>query len=435
MTSSVVSSHTLLTLFLLSASSTTSSAFAPFVVPSSPRLPQPLHATETFQRSLLEAQLKLSDKSKSSLRDNDATDAASSTSSVATPMASVDYDAAARLAYEAAGSHGEFADFRANYLEETSALMAKKNPYLRETVDAPPPAAPVDEAPEPVVSTPIASVDYDAAARLAYIAAGKTGDFETFKIKYLEETSAMVAQKNPYVAAVPAEVPINLIETSAPPPEAFTPPPQPEPILIAPTPLPKTEFTIPRELALVPINEATVQFTAGLLGATAGFLLGGPLLSALLAATSNYLSRKDERTAATNNNNEASPKKIVDTASQTALLLYNFLARIEKENNLVDGTFRVLENGVDKLKATESPAAEVVLQLESTLGNIAKKVEEWNDDYDFVNGAGTVLNSVGDLVEMSVDRVVELNEEYRLTERVGEVVRETVKKVTDEKRG
>lgn len=39
------------------------------------------------------------------------------------------------------------------------------------------------------------SVDYDAAARLAYEAAGSSGDFESFKATYLEETSAMVAKK------------------------------------------------------------------------------------------------------------------------------------------------------------------------------------------------------------------------------------------------
>ena len=60
-------------------------------------------------------------------------------------------------------------------------------------------------------------------------------------------------------------------------------------------------------------------------------------------------------------------------------------------------------------------------------------MEEWNDDYDFVKGAETVLNSVGDLVEISVDKVVALNEEYRLTERVGGVVKGTVGKLTEEK--
>ena len=100
----------------------------------------------------------------------------------------------------------------------------------------------------------------------------------------------------------------------------------------------------------------------------------------------------------------------------------------------MDTALRLAEGAVDRLKSIDSPASSAVVQLESTLGGMAKKVEEWNDDYDFVNGAGTVLNSVGDLVEISVDKVVELNEEYRLTERVGGVIKETVKKVTEEKR-
>ena len=56
-----------------------------------------------------------------------------------------------------------------------------------------------------------------------------------------------------------------------------------------------------------------------------------------------------------------------------------------------------------------------------------------NEDFDFVRGAGTVLNSVGDLVENSVDNVVKLNEEYKLTERVGGVVKGAVAKATEKK--
>ena len=56
--------------------------------------------------------------------------------------------------------------------------------------------APAAAASAPATSTvELWSVDYDAAARLAYEAAGSDGDFESFKGKYLEETSAMVAQK------------------------------------------------------------------------------------------------------------------------------------------------------------------------------------------------------------------------------------------------
>ena len=43
--------------------------------------------------------------------------------------------------------------------------------------------------------TSLTSVDYDAAARLAYEDAGSVGDFDMFKLKYLEDMSAMVAKK------------------------------------------------------------------------------------------------------------------------------------------------------------------------------------------------------------------------------------------------
>lgn len=53
----------------------------------------------------------------------------------------------------------------------------------------------------PASATLIQSVDYDATARLAYNAAGGSGDFEDFKTKYLEDASAMVAEKHKAASA------------------------------------------------------------------------------------------------------------------------------------------------------------------------------------------------------------------------------------------
>lgn len=382
---------------------------------------QPLHATEAFQRSLLEARLNPSKTSNGQ-----------SAPVVAALSPSVDYDAAARLAYEAAGESGDFEVYKRKYLEETSALMAKKNPFVKAEEPKTASTKPVAKTEESIVRGP--SVDYEAAAKLAYEAAGKPGDFTTFNTKYLKDTSAMIAKKNPYLKVeeakvAPAEAKAITMEskptTSIPAPQPVAPPPAPVP---PKAPLPKTSFTVPREFAIVPINEASVQFTAGLLGASAGFLLGGPILGAILAATTNYLSRKDDEVS-----KETSPKKIVDTASQTALLVYNYLARFETENKVVDTTLKVLESAVDKAKASEGAAGSTLLTIESTLGGVAKKVEELNDDYDFVKGAETVLNSVGDLVEISVDKVVSLNDEYKLTDRVGGVIKGTVSKLTNDK--
>lgn len=52
----------------------------------------------------------------------------------------------------------------------------------------------------------LSSVDYDAAARLAYKESGLVVDFYVFKSLYLAEAAAMVAKKNPYdkLASAPA---------------------------------------------------------------------------------------------------------------------------------------------------------------------------------------------------------------------------------------
>ena len=47
----------------------------------------------------------------------------------------------------------------------------------------------------PKVSMKQPSVDYDAAAKLAYTASGSPGDFNAFKAQYLADASAMVASK------------------------------------------------------------------------------------------------------------------------------------------------------------------------------------------------------------------------------------------------
>jgi len=83
-----------------------------FAVPKKEKLPVATTPDETFQRSLLAAQLANKPP-------------APATS--ASPFQSVDYDAAARLAYEAAGGSGDFEAFKTKYLEETSAMVGSKH--------------------------------------------------------------------------------------------------------------------------------------------------------------------------------------------------------------------------------------------------------------------------------------------------------------------
>ena len=85
---------------------------------------------------------------------------------------SVPYDAAAQLAYEAAGSPGDYEAFKEQYEADAVAdVIAKNNP-----VDL--------------------SIPYDAAAKLAYKAAKSPGDYAAFKKQFEADAVADVIAKN-----------------------------------------------------------------------------------------------------------------------------------------------------------------------------------------------------------------------------------------------
>lgn len=120
---------------------------------------------------------------------------------------SIPYNAAAMLAYQAAGSKGDFASFEAKYLEETVAMVTAKK--AQRDGAAAPAAAPKkkkqqEEEPPQVVDL---SIPYDAAAKLAYEAASdKKQSFEEFKADYeAQAVATVIAKRNdisiPYDAA------------------------------------------------------------------------------------------------------------------------------------------------------------------------------------------------------------------------------------------
>ena len=125
---------------------------------------------------------------------------------------SIPYDATAQLAYQQAGSKGDFEAFKAQYLKDAIALVVAKKVAREGGVPAPVAAAAVETS-AAVVDI---SIPYDATAQLAYTSAGSPGDFETFKAQYLKDAIAMVvAKKVAREGGAPAPVAAAAVETSA----------------------------------------------------------------------------------------------------------------------------------------------------------------------------------------------------------------------------
>ncbi|KAI2505451.1 hypothetical protein MHU86_8974 [Fragilaria crotonensis] len=160
---------------------------------------------------------------------------------------------------------------------------------------------------------------------------------------------------------------------------------------------------------LVPIKEETVEFTAGILGGAAGFLIGGPVLGAVGAAAANYASKLDNDVA-----------EVISGISKTSIQVYNYLTQLDSKYEILTKAKASLEDSLTKLKAQGSVDPATIEKVESALATTTSKIAEINDEYDLVGAGTTALGVIGDLVEKAVKKAGELNEEYKLSDKAKE---------------
>ena len=176
----------------------------------------------------------------------------------------------------------------------------------------------------------------------------------------------------------------------------------------------------PKSSSIVPIKEETVEFTAGIIGGAAGFIIGGPVLGAVGAAAANYASKM-----------EGDVSDVVQAVSKTGIQVYNYLSELDGKYALLKKAQDSLQGALDKLKSQDSVDKEAVAKVESALASTKSKIEEINDEYDLVGGATTALGVVGDLVEKAIKKAGELNTEYKLTDKALESLNGAVAKAKD----
>jgi hypothetical protein len=171
-----------------------------------------------------------------------------------------------------------------------------------------------------------------------------------------------------------------------------------------PTPLAMADDEQPG--ALVPIKQETVEFTAGILGGTAGFLVGGPVLGAVGAAIANYISKM-----------QGDAPDVVQNVSKTSIEIFNYLATLDKKYEFLNKAKSSLETSLDKLKKAGNVDPSTIEKVETALKTTTQKITEINDEYDLVGSGVTALGVLGDLVEKAVTFASEKNQEYNLSEK------------------
>jgi len=169
--------------------------------------------------------------------------------------------------------------------------------------------------------------------------------------------------------------------------------------------------------ALVPIKEESIQFTAGVIGGLVGFSVAGPVGGVIGAGFANFASKTDEDVG-----------DVVQNLSKTTLEVYNYFVKLDGKYALLNKAKEALQKSYDQLKESGGDP-EALEKVEKALADTTGKINEVNDEYDVVGAGLQALGIVGDVTEKAVKKTIELNSEYKLTEKALDAIQKAIEKV------
>ena len=178
--------------------------------------------------------------------------------------------------------------------------------------------------------------------------------------------------------------------------------------------------TDPEETGIIPINAETVEFTSGVLGGALALALGAsPVFAVVAAAAANYISKKDDL---------GEINELVQSISKASLGTFNWFAKLDSKYTVLGKLTDSLDKSLDQLKNSEGESADTIKKIEETVAKTTKQIQQLADELDLVEGGKQALGAVGDVLETSIDKAVDANKEYKLTERASDAAKKAIDK-------
>lgn len=260
---------------------------------------------------------------------------------------------------------------------------------------------------------------------------------EASKKARLEELEAALAQTKSRIESVAGEIDslmekakaaaeqessAQLTQPPPPPPPSTPPPPPPPAAAVAPAPRRSEAIpagsTIPTSRSIVPVNESTIEFTSGLIAGIVGLALAGPVGGAVAALAANYASRTQ---------GDLDAGDVIRSVSKSAIQVYNYLSRLDDKYRGLEKARESLAAAYKQLESEPNADPLYLRRIEQSLERTAARMRELNEKYDLVDSGFVALGVVGDLVEITLNKIDEVNGKYKLTDRAWSAVTNGIK--------
>jgi len=169
-------------------------------------------------------------------------------------------------------------------------------------------------------------------------------------------------------------------------------------------------------VALVKVTEESKMTTASILGGLAGLLVGGVWVGAAVFAGASYYARKGEDDDIT---------KTLKSVAASGLEVVNFGAAINEKYTVTDKLGSAISGALEGAKSGENK--EAVSTVTGALAGVKDAIQNLDNEIGIKDTLGNLATSASELAAQAVDKAVELNKEYKVTDQISAKIEEVTK--------
>lgn len=186
-----------------------------------------------------------------------------------------------------------------------------------------------------------------------------------------------------------------------------------EPAAPAPAPSPGSS------VALVKVSEENKLTTASVVGGLAGLWFGGLWLGAGVFAATTFLTRSDK---------DSDVSKAVQGIAGAGLEVLNFAAGLNAKYEITGSVGTALTDALENAKT--NPDTKVVAEpVSNLLQGVGDAIGSVDQDVGIKDTLGSIATSASELAYTATSTVAELNDKYKVTDKIKEKVDEVAKEV------
>jgi len=171
----------------------------------------------------------------------------------------------------------------------------------------------------------------------------------------------------------------------------------------------------------VKVTEENAITTAGVLGGLVGLFIGGVWVGGALFAASSYLAKKKD------DDLSAGLKGI----ASGSLEVLNYVDYLNVKYKVTDQVGSALSDALGSAKSTDSK--ETSDSVSGFLDTVGTAIKNFDKDVGIKDSVGNILTAGADLASQAVAKVVELNEQYKVTDQLKEKIDEAIKEAKTSK--